>query len=193
MNANYACLSSETYREGKRCLVAWRGTDIDSVRRWRNEQIEVLRQKSELSPEDQQNYFRDVIVPTFAQDKPRQLLFSYLENDVLIGYGGLVHIDWEMPRGEISFLMETKRAADPDRYAEDFQIYFNLLARIAFDELGFHRMTSETFDIRPVHVKVLESFGFRREGRLREHVMVRGKAIDSILHGLLRDEWRKSS
>lgn len=186
---SYRCLSRQEFRQGDRRLVPWREQDIESVRRWRNEQIDVLRQKQPLTEAQQSAYYRGTISPTFQEATPKQVLFSYLEGERLIGYGGLVHIDWEVRRGEVSFLVETSRAADPVRYTDDFRRYFGLLARAAFEDLGFRRLTSETFDIRPLHVEVLESLGFRREGRLRKQVMVNGSPVDSLLHGLLRDEW----
>ena len=187
---SYHCLSRDTYRKGDHALTVWREGDIESVRRWRNDQIDVLRQKAPLSEAQQVAYYRDRIVPTFAQAEPPQILFSYLEREQLVGYGGLVHIDWEVRRGEVSFLMETRRASDAKRYVDDFRAFLELLAAIAFGELRFTRLTTETFDIRPVHVQALESFGFRAEGRLRAHVLVRGRPVDSLVHGLLRDEWR---
>ena len=39
----------------------------------------------------------------FKEKQPNQLLFSFIENNLLIGYGGLVHIDWTNKNAEISF------------------------------------------------------------------------------------------
>ena len=44
----------------------------------------------------------------FETDQPYQILFSFLKNNEFIGYGGLVHINWEEKKAEISFLLNTK-------------------------------------------------------------------------------------
>jgi len=139
---------------------------MELIRVWRNAQMRVLRQSRPLSPEDQKRYFRDVVMPTFEQPQPPMLLFTYLLDDHPIGYGGLVHIDWENRRAEISFLLETARSReDADgEYARLFSCFLALMKRIAFDELGLNRLYTETFDIRPLHVQVLEQNGFRPEG-----------------------------
>ena len=75
--------------------------------KWRNEQIYHLRQKRPLSADDQENYFANVVNKLFDQDKPEQILFSFLQGDTCIGYGGLVHINWVDNNAEISFIMDT--------------------------------------------------------------------------------------
>jgi hypothetical protein len=52
----------------------------------------------------------------FEQQQPSQLLFSFLENDKCIGYGGLVHINWIDSNAEISFIMNTQ--LEKDRFQE---------------------------------------------------------------------------
>jgi hypothetical protein len=44
----------------------------------------------------------------FQLQKPNQILFSFLEENKCIGYGGLVHINWNDINGEISFIIDTK-------------------------------------------------------------------------------------
>ena len=68
-----------------------------------------LRQTKKLTKKDQDLYFKDTIYKQFSQDKPEQILFSFLENDICIGYGGLVHINWKNKTAEISFLIDTNK------------------------------------------------------------------------------------
>ena len=186
----YACLKRQRYESGLLAVIPVREADMELIRVWRNEQMRVLRQSRPLSPEDQKRYFRDVVMPTFEQPQPPMLLFTYLLDDHPIGYGGLVHIDWENRRAEISFLLETARSReDADgEYARLFSCFLALMKRIAFDELGLNRLYTETFDIRPLHVQVLEQNGFRPEGRMRQHVLVDGRFVDSLIHGCLSGE-----
>lgn len=186
----YVCLRRERYESGPLAVIPVREADMELIRVWRNEQMRVLRQSQPLSPEDQRRYFRDVVLPTFEQPQPPMLLFTYLLEDRPVGYGGLVHIDWENRRAEISFLLETARSReDADgEYARLFSCFLDFMKHIAFDELGLNRLYTETFDIRPLHVRVLEKNGFRPEGRMRQHVRIDGRFVDSLIHGCLSGE-----
>tara|TARA_B110000027_G_scaffold18636_1_gene19438 strand:- start:3455 stop:3760 length:306 start_codon:yes stop_codon:yes gene_type:complete len=60
------------------------------------------------SPADQDLYFDTVVAQLFEQAHPNQLLFSYLDpNQVCIGYGELVHINWRDQYAKLSFIMAT--------------------------------------------------------------------------------------
>lgn len=164
-------------------LVPIREEDILKIKQWRNEQINILRQKKPLTDEEQMNYYKNVIKPTFSQEHPEQILFSYLHQDRCIGYGGLTHIDWYNQRAEVSFLLETARNHDISQFQKEFGIFLEFLKQIAFDDLKLHRLYTETYDIRPYVIQTLEEKGFRFEGRLKNHVKIDGKFVDSVIHG----------
>jgi RimJ/RimL family protein N-acetyltransferase len=158
--------------------------DMEAIRVWRNAQMPVLRQAEEISPEQQRRYFEQAIEPTFTQREPRQVLVTLLEDDEPIGYGGLTNIDWPAGEGELSFLVAPERAADPGTYERDFRAFLELVVDgVALGDLGLRRVFTETYDIRPHHVAILEAFGFAREGRLEARTRIDGRDVDSLLHG----------
>ena len=183
MNSRYFCLDVDAVVQDDRKLVSIRHEDMLSIMHWRNSQLSLLRQHEPLTPEQQESYYQQVIAPSYAEKQPRQILFSYLHEQELIGYGGLVHISWKDRRAEVSFLVAPERAADPIVYEQDFSLYLALIKIIAFQHLGFTRLCGETYDIRPHHTKILEANGFQLEGRLRAHVWIDGKPVDSLMHG----------
>ena len=171
-------------------LVPIRYEDREPIRAWRNAQLEVLRQAEPLTAEQQDTYFQRVVLPQFEQEQPGQLLFSLLQNDQLVAYGGLVHISWRDLRAEVSFLADPVRAAEPDTYRRDFRAHLRLLGQVAFAELKFNRLFTETYDIRPAHVAILEEVGFQLEGRLRQHVRLAPDTFtDSLMHGQLAADY----
>lgn len=171
--------------------VPLRRADIEALRRFRNEQIDVLRQARPISPEQQERWFEEVVVPTQGAERAPMALVSILDADErFIGYGGLTNIDWDARRAEVSFLVDPERAADPDLYVADMSGFLDFLARLAFDELGLNRLFAETYAFREFHIGILEQAGFTPEGRLREHVATSGGLGDSLVHGLLAAEWR---
>lgn len=171
-------------------LVPIRLDDRESIRTWRNAQLLVLRQAEPLTAAQQDAYFQRVVLPLLEQERPGQLLFSLLHRGELIAYGGLVHIAWPDLRAEVSFLADPARAADPATYRADLRAHLRLLGQVAFAGLKFRRLFTETYDLRPAHVAILEEAGFQLEGRLRQHVQVApGIFVDSLMHGQLAADY----
>lgn len=171
-------------------LVPIRYEDREPIRAWRNAQLQVLRQAEPLTAAQQDAYFQRVVLPLFEQEQPGQLLFSLLHGGELIAYGGLVHIAWADGRAEVSFLVEPTRAADAATYRQDFRAHLRLLGQVAFEGLKFNRLFTETYDIRPAHVAILEEAGFQLEGRLRQHVRLAPDTFaDSLMHGQLAADY----
>lgn len=185
---SYACLRTQTFSDPPYLLTPLRHQDIFDIMKWRNEQMSILRQTVVLTKDLQEHYYKTTILHSFIEKHPKQVLFSFLLKDKCIGYGGLVHIDWPSRRAEVSFLVETKRANDRLQYHTDFTAYLNLIKKVAFQELHFHRLFTETFDIRPQHISILEKQGFTYEGRLKEHTLINEKFVDSLMHGLVNHE-----
>jgi len=164
-------------------------SDIEAIRQWRNEQMDVLRQTEKISQEAQVRYFQETIWPDLIQLEPNQILLAIESEGELIGYGGLVHISWPCRRGEISFLLAPKLEQDKEVLYEYFIRYLALIQELAFKDLRLNRLTTETYSQRVVHIEALEAAGHRMEGKLREHVLVNDSPVDSVLHGLLAHEW----
>ena len=147
---------------------------------WRNEQMYHLRQNSPLTKEKQDNYFDSVVSNLFEQEKPGQILFSYLEGQECIGYGGLVHINWVDKNAEISFIMKTE--LEQQHFEKHWGIYLKLIEEVAFQELKLHKLHTYAFDLRPKIYEVLEAANFKVEAVLKEHCFFNDEYIDVIIH-----------
>lgn len=190
----YQCLAQASFEDSEGYqLIPIRLEDSEKIRLWRNAQMDVLRQKHPLSEQEQQMYFQTAIVPGFKEQYPRQILFSYLYQQTLIGYGGLVYIDWESKRAEVSFLLDSVRAKQEPQYKQDFIHYLALLDRVAFGHLHFHRLFTETFAFRQEHMRILEQAGYQLEGILREHIYKKEHWHDAFFHGKLAREYQHAS
>lgn len=187
MTQGYAVWPNGEAAAGALRLRAIAREDLEPIRRWRNAQLDVLRQAAPLSDVDQQRYWDEVLAPEFDKPRPRQILVGAVEAGVLLAYGGLVHIDWPSARAEVSFLAPPETAADLPGYAALFADFLAALKQLAFEQLGFHRLFTETYDLRPHHVAVLEAAGFAPEGRMIDHVRIGGRFVDSLLHGCVKD------
>ncbi len=179
---HYKCLKINIYTLEKYSLVPIRKSDIETIRHWRNEQISILRQNSLLTEKEQNEYYMNVIELSFMQKHPSIILFSFLLNYKLIGYGGLTNIDWISKKAEVSLLLDTIRINDKKLYRKEFSLFLDLIKQVAFQDMKFHKLYTETFDMRPLHIEILEENKFKLEGRLKEHLVVNEKYIDSLIH-----------
>ncbi len=184
---NYKVLNTNEFVLNNYSLVPLRHDDIFFIKEWRNAQMNILRQNKILTDTDQENYFNQSILPTFSQSNPKQILFSFLESKKCIGYGGLTNIDWESKRAEMSFLVDNERSKNKETYTNDFTSFIKLIKIVTFNELKFNKLFTETFNIRPLHISILEANGFVFEGRMKQHIIINGKFVDSLIHGFLKE------
>ena len=97
-------LKKNNYSTNEISVCCLRYEDIMPIRDWRNSQIKFLRQTKNITKIEQENYYKNVVTKDHSKVNPDQILFSILKKSVCIGYGGLVHIDWDNKNSEISFL-----------------------------------------------------------------------------------------
>jgi hypothetical protein len=180
----YSILKNQVYSEGIYCIVPIRHQDRFDIMNWRNEQLYHLRQEKPLSVEDQNQYFNNVINKLFEVEKPNQLLFSYLENGVCIGYGGLVHVNWIDKNAEISFIMATE--LEEVYFNKHWVNFLNLIEQVAFKEIGLHKIYTYAFDLRPSLYLALQEAKYDEVVKLKEHCFSNGKYIDVLIHSKIQ-------
>lgn len=177
---SYKALNKQKFSTGSYELVPIRFEDRMDIMKWRNEQIYHLRQAKPLTEADQNAYFEKVVAQLFEEEKPTQILFSFLENGKCIGYGGLVHINWMDRNAEISFIMNT--ALEAEHFEFHWKNYLSLLEEVAFNDIGLHKIYTYAYDLRPRLYEALEESGFNLEARLKEHCRFQGNYIDVVIH-----------
>jgi RimJ/RimL family protein N-acetyltransferase len=156
--------------------------DRYDIMQWRNEQIYHLRQREILTKEKQDLYFETVISELFDQEKPSQILFSLLDDNILVGYGGLVHIDWENRNAEVSFLQKNEDELNL------WDIFLKLLFEVSFKELNMLKIYTYAFDLRPQLYSILELNAFIKEAVLVNHIILDEKPINVVLHAKFNAE-----
>lgn len=187
MSNSYSCIKQQIFTAGKYSIVPIRMEDRYLIMQWRNEQIYHLRQNKPLTNEDQDRYFDVVVASLFGQKKPDQLLFSFLEGDRCIGYGGLVHINWIDRNAELSFIMDTTLEAG---FFESFwTIFLKLIEEVAFKDIGLHKIYTYAFDLRPRLYSALDKAAFSKEAVLQQHGYFEGKFIDVMIHSKFNESF----
>ena len=182
----YHCIGKKIYENDLYSMVPIRIEDIEKIRLWRNKQTDVLRQKKFISRTDQINYYKKNIFPDFKNKKPKNILFSILEFNKIVAYGGLVHIDWQHKRGEISFLVDTKYASTKKDFEHLLPFFLVAIKNVSFNILKLNKITAELYDIRPKYKKQLLNHDFKIEGVLKNHVKIQKRYKDSLIFGYLK-------
>ena len=165
--------------------------DSDPIMKWRNDQMSALRQSAPLTQIEQKAYFDNVVKPSFTQKKPDLVLLRLTYQNTLIGYGGLIHINWTDRKAKVSFLLETERAKDSFQYGRDCSIFLNLIMKCAFDSLDLNKIFTHSYTHRPFLINSIEASGFRREGMLRQDTKVDGQWVDAVIASCLKSEYLK--
>ena len=186
-DTHYECLKRKKIFQDDFCLLSVRRQDIDQIRLWRNAQLNVLRQNKEISEREQIDYYENNIFPEFREDKPKNIIFSFLKNNSLVAYGGLVHIEWKHFRAEVSFLVDTKIAGTKEDYNDLLPSFLSAIKDVAFNDLKLIKLTAELYDIRPNYKKTLISSDFIIEDVLKNHVMVKNDYKDSIIFSCINN------
>ncbi len=121
-------------------------------------------------------------------ERPRrrfQLAITLPDSGQLIGTCGIRRKpdnDWEADIGyELS----------PDFWGQGYAVESaRAMVNFGFRELGLHRISSWCIADNAASVRVLRRLGFRQEGRLRSNEYFKRRWWDTMLFGLLLDEWR---
>lgn len=180
----YNCLNQNEFVIEDYKLVPIRYEDRFTIMKWRNEQMYHLRQDKPLTEIVQEDYFTKTIVQLFSTEKPSQILFSFLKNDQLIGYGGLVHINWIDKNAEISFIMNTE--LEDEFFQLLWSNFLKMIESLAFEELNFHKIYVYAFDLRPHLYKVLLKSNYFKDATLNEHSFFDNQFIDVIIYSKLK-------
>ena len=181
----YKALKKQEFKSGDYCLTPIRHEDRFKIMEWRNEQIYHLRQPEPLTEQVQNAYFDNVVASLFEQEKPDQLLFSFLNKDQLVAYGGLVHINWGDRNAEVSFVMNTR--LEKEDFSKNWSEYLYLVEKVAFNELKFKKLYVYAFDLRPRLYSTLEANSYFFDARLKDHCFIDCEFKDVVIYSKLNE------
>ncbi len=100
--------------------------------------------------------------------------------DVVLGLESEQH-----SQGEIGYMVH------PDHHGHGYATEATEpLLRIAFEELGLHRVIGRVEARNAPSARVLEKLGMRREAHLIENEFVRGEWQSELVYAILASEWR---
>lgn len=162
--------------------------DLPLMVRWRNdpEIYQHFCEQEPLSLVMQQRWFE-----TFLQRTDEKLwIVETIEDSEPIGTVGLVHIDWRNRKAEWGRLL-----IYPEKYRHGGcgSEIESLILRYVFDHMNLNRLYCEVFADNEKVVTLHKRFGFKEEGRFRQHIFKNGQYRDVVYLALLREEYLSES
>ena len=135
-----------------------------------------------LSVERADQWFEEIQA---KQGQEHVYLGIFDHEDRLLGDIQLADIDWRNRTASLGggLSLEIHRGHG---YGTDAAV---AILRYGFQELGLYRVEAETAEYNLAARRVLEKVGFREEGRRRQKLYRAGRRWDSLVFGLLENEF----
>ena len=125
-------------------------------------------------------------VRSYPAGTPTEIAFKIDRNNTIIGEVRFKNIRWYNKKAELSLII-LKEYQGKGYGGKALQAIMSY----AFDNMELHRLEAEVIEYNSKSVKLLEKFGFVKEGVLREAKYHDGKYQDIFRYGLLRTEYEK--
>jgi len=123
----------------------------------------------------------------YKDDRDIVLAIVLKEQDEHIGNIGLHRIDWKDRGAELGIIIGKRDEWDKGYGTEAT----SLMLGYGFERLGLHRIYLRVYANNPRGIRCYEKAGLRREGVLRESHFAEGRYWDTIIMGILEEEWRE--
>lgn len=116
------------------------------------------------------------------------LYFHILDKETqkVIGSAGYYRYYPNHHRGEIGYVINEERYRQRGLIKEALPY----IIKFGFETMGLHRIEAMVEPSNTPSLRIMELFGFTREGQLREHYLYNGVYQDSLVFSLLRKEWQ---
>ena len=126
----------------------------------------------------------DRIRETQFDDYNRIYLITESSTGLITGIAGLFSIDWIQKRAEVILIMDRENRKQKKAYEP-----LKLILRKAIEEWNIGRFYIRIYADDDVSFTVLKSFGFTREGELKEYGRIQREWFDVFILGLKAGEF----
>jgi RimJ/RimL family protein N-acetyltransferase len=127
----------------------------------------------------------------YQQAAPRtkfQLAIVLPNSNKLIGNVGIRKRDVRTHQAELGYELDPREWSNG--YATEAA---SAMLKFAFEQLHLHRVMAYCIANNQNSARVLEKLGMRQEGRLRESEFFKKRYWDTLVYGILEEEWRWKS
>jgi RimJ/RimL family protein N-acetyltransferase len=128
----------------------------------------------------------EAFIDAIGKGEDMGLAIVLRDGDRLIGGAGLHEIDQRCRRAQFGIVI-----GDREQWGKGYGTEVTrLMVGYAFETLNLNRVWLLVYEYNPRGVRSYEKVGFRREGVLRQDTFRDGRYWDTIVMGILREEWK---
>ncbi|MDO4548118.1 MAG: GNAT family protein [Clostridia bacterium] len=167
-------------------LREYRWEDLAEIRKWvvDSDTTRFLGSNVFIKPqswEQTENYLRNIL----DGDAGANFVIADKESLAYLGQVNLMKIDSIARHAELGIVIS--RENQSKGYGREA---VEMILKYGFEQLNLNRiyLTVDSANVRAI--RVYDNVGFRHEGRLRENRYIDGQYHDTLIMGILRDEWR---
>ena len=175
--------------EGKKVRIrALQKSDIAEIMKWINdpEVKSNLLMRYPVSQYQEERWIETAL----GTDNQRNKTFALETKDgVYLGGIGLHKIDWENSNAEVGIVIGKKEYWNKG-YGTDAML---AILDFGFNQMNLHRIYLRVFEFNQRGIRSYEKCGFKKEGILRHDRYREGRYYDTIMMGILKEEFRQNS
>lgn len=174
---------------GKRIMLReFQEEDLIPMRRWLlNGEITRNLSDTFLTPHclnQTRNYLNDILD---GKSPGKDFVIARVDTEEYIGQCNLFNIDMKNRAAEIGIVI-----GDPDLLGKGYGTdALKLLMNFGFNRLNLHRLELRLHEYNGSAYQCYSKLGFTEEGRKREDFFIDGKYMDTIIMGILEEEYNK--
>jgi len=162
-------------------------SDLSVFLKWFND-LEVIQYLGSIRPIteiEEERWIEEL--GTIRKESDIVFVIEAVNSKKPIGTCGFHHIDYKNQNADFGIAIGEKRYWNKGYGTEAAELMINY----GFTQLNLNRISSAVFDFNERSIKLHKKVGFQEEGRWRKYVFKNGRFHDSILFGLLREEWKE--
>ena len=156
--------------------------DLPQLRDWRNQERirKNCREYKLLTMANQEEWYKRISL------EKKDDMFIITDNKEPVGVCGLTHTNWKDRHTEFSYY---SGLTNPFKNGKIAIAVYNFLKKKAFEEFNLNRLWGEIYSENTSAIKLAEKNGLKQEGIMRQTYFWGGRYWDSIIVGILAEEY----
>jgi len=158
---------------------------IEKIRNWRNskEIRNYMYNDSYITKEEHQKWYESL------KNRENTKVWVVYVGNTPIGIVDLIHLDHKNKITDWGFYIGDKKFKGKGLGKV---ILYNLMNYV-FEKMDIYKMHTSVLENNTVAMNLYKKMGFKKEGRLRKHLLRDNKYIDLFIIGILKEEWNEIS
>lgn len=169
-------------------LRAYEKSDLDSIMKWINDEevTDFLAGGMLTYPVSSITEEKFIEMAANSSDTEKHFVIETIAESKYLGGTSFHAINWLNRSAGLGITIGDKSCWGRG-YGTDAM---RTMMRLGFDKMNLHRLWLHVHEYNPRAIASYDKLGFKREGVLRKERFLRGRYYDTIVMGILEDEYR---